>query len=113
MKKQLLTFIETPIFSEDRQSLLSDDEYQAFQTYMLENYHLGDLIQQTGGCQKIRWRLPNNRKGKSSGVRIIYDTLTQKGKLYLLLIYPKNKKDNITQSEKQILKSIIEKIREE
>ena len=39
MTDKLLTFVETPIFSEDRARLLSDDEYQKFQADMLENYH--------------------------------------------------------------------------
>lgn len=105
-----ITFIETPIFSEDRRMLFSDDEFQQFQTYLLENYHLGDYLQHTGGCQKIRWKLSSNNKGKSGGVRVIYYTLTQQGKLYLLMIYPKSKRDNLNSTEKAILRHIVEQI---
>lgn len=110
--EKLITFIETPIFEEDRKSLLADDEYQQFQAYMLENYQNGDYIQQTGGCQKIRWKLARNNKGKSGGVRIIYYALTPKGKLYLLMMYPKSAQDNLTDKEKAILKNIVNQLGE-
>lgn len=108
----LITFIETPIFEEDRKKLLSDDEYQQFQAYMLENYHLGDVIQHTGGCQKIRWKLAQNNKGKSGGVRVIYYTLTKKGRLYLMMMYSKSEQDNMNTKEKAILKSIVSQLGE-
>lgn len=111
MQEKLLTFIETTIFEQDRKSLLTDDEYQSFQAYMLENYQYGDRITHTGGCQKIRWKLDNN-KGKSGGVRVIYYALTAKGRLYLLTMYPKNVKDNLTAKEKAILKQIIEQLKD-
>lgn len=109
----LLTFVETPIFSEDRKKLLSEDEYQKFQAYMLDNYHLGDIITQTGGCQKIRWKLENNNKGKSGGVRVIYYALIEKEKLYLMLIYSKNRKDDMSPLEKSMLKKVVEQIKQE
>lgn len=108
---KFITFIETPIFEEDRKALLSDEEYQAFQAYMLDNFHLGDVIQHTGGCQKIRWKLSSNNKGKSGGVRIIYYSLTAKEKLYLLMMYPKSEKDNMNAAEKAILKSIVDQLK--
>lgn len=46
--------------------------------------------------------------GKRGGVRIIYYTMSRSGKIYLLLIYPKNAKDDLTDAEKNILKSLIE-----
>lgn len=113
MTDKLLTFVETPIFSEDRARLLSDDEYQKFQADMLENYHLGDVITQTNGCRKIRWRLENNNRGKSSGVRIIYYTLIEKEKLYLMLIYSKNRKDDMSSLEKNMLRNVVEQITKE
>ncbi|MDD7425766.1 MAG: type II toxin-antitoxin system RelE/ParE family toxin [[Actinobacillus] rossii] len=105
-----LTFIETPIFTEDRKKLLPDDEYQRLQAYMLENHHFGDYIPNTGGCQKIRWKLESNHKGKSGGIRVIYYTYTSKGKLFLMLVYSKSKKDNMSDTEKSLLKNIVTQI---
>ncbi|HID1455385.1 hypothetical protein [Legionella pneumophila] len=49
-----MIFIETPIFTEDVKELLSDEEYAEFQEYLADNPLAGDVIQQTGGLQKVR-----------------------------------------------------------
>lgn len=52
-----LEFIETTVFSRKRAELMKDDDFQAFQSYLLLNHHEGDTISHTGGCKKIRWGL--------------------------------------------------------
>ncbi|TNH04302.1 hypothetical protein FHQ26_01865 [Testudinibacter sp. TR-2022] len=111
--EKFLTFIETPIFTEDRKALLSEDEYRQFQEYLLEHYDLGDIMPQTGGCREIRWKLRDNHRGKSAGVRIIYYLLMPKERLYLLMMYPKSAKQNLTMSEKWILKQLTAQLKEE
>ena len=69
-----MIFIETPIFTEDLRSLLSDDEYTEFQKYLASNPLAGDVIQSTGGLRKVRWAAGG--KGKRAGVRIIYYHVT-------------------------------------
>lgn len=101
-------FIETSVFSKQRAELLVDDSFQKFQAFLLENHEDGDTINKTGGCKKIRWNLGN--KGKQGGVRVIYHSLTAQGRIYLLLIYSKNRKDDLTESEKSILNQISKKL---
>lgn len=62
----------------------------------------------TGGCKKIRW----NRQGmgKRGGVRIIYYVRLTSGRLYLLLIYPKNAKDDLRENEKTMLKALSQQL---
>ncbi|ERK14088.1 hypothetical protein L580_3762 [Serratia fonticola AU-P3(3)] len=48
--------------------------------------------------------------GKQGGVRVIYYVITRSGKLYLLIVYPKNAKDDLTESEKAILKALTDKL---
>ncbi|EEP98806.1 hypothetical protein yruck0001_8130 [Yersinia ruckeri ATCC 29473] len=48
--------------------------------------------------------------GKRGGVRVIYYVITKSGRLYLLLVYPKNEKDDLTEAEKAVLKSISQQI---
>lgn len=108
-----LTFIETPIFTEDRKKLLPDNEYQRLQAYMLENHHLGDYIPNTGGCQKIRWKLESNHKGKSGGIRVIYYVVTNKDKLYMVTAYAKSQKENISDAEKATMRAIVQKLEKE
>lgn len=103
-----LEFIETTGFSKARKELMQEDEFQEFQSYLLKNHEDGDTISNTGGCKKIRWSRPG--MGKQGGVRIIYYVKLLSGRLYLLSIYPKNVKADLTDKEKAMIKAISQKI---
>jgi len=63
--------------------------------------HLGRSI------YKIRLKSSDITKGKSGALRIIYYMLTRNSKIYLLTIYFKGKKENISWSEiENLLKEI-------
>ena len=99
-----MIFIESPVFSADLLELLSDDEYSAFQRYLVANPDAGDVIQGTGGLRKVRWAADG--KGKSGGVRVIYFHVDELEQIRLLLIYRKGIKDDLTEREKSILRGI-------
>ena len=50
-------------------------------------------------CYKIRLALKSKRKGKSGGARVITNILVSKNIVYLLFIYDKSDKDNLTNGE--------------
>ncbi len=95
----MLTFIELQGFSKQRQVLLQDDEFRAFQEILINDPEAGDTISGTGGFRKIRWSRPG--MGKRGGVRVIYYNVTKKGRIYLALIYPKNEQDELNQEQKR------------
>lgn len=101
-----LSFIETPSFSRARSAIMMDDEFRELQTWLLEHYDHGDTIAGTGGCQKIRWSR-KNVAGKRGGVRIIYYLKLSSKRIYLLMVYPKNVKDDLTGKEKQAIAKAI------
>ena len=104
-------FVETSVFTREMKTLLSDDEYKEFQTFLIENPEAGDLIVGTGGCRKVRWSRQGT--GKSSGVRAIYYFYNPSllsirlSCLYMLIIYPKSEKDSLTAAEKNQLKAVV------
>lgn len=103
MSISYLEFIETRVFSKARKVLLEDDdEFHELQCYLLDHHDLGDTIRDTGGGKKIRWS--RSGMGKQGGTRIIYYTRLLSGRIYLLLIYPKNVKDDLNEDEKATLK---------
>ncbi|MBD2779216.1 type II toxin-antitoxin system RelE/ParE family toxin [Xenorhabdus szentirmaii] len=101
-----MIFIETPIFTEDCKELLSDDEYREFQQYLADNPAVGDVIQHTGGLRKVRWS--SGGKGKRGGVRVIYYHKVDASHIRLLLIYKKGIKDDLSESEKKVLRTLNE-----
>ncbi|WP_058517320.1 type II toxin-antitoxin system RelE/ParE family toxin [Legionella parisiensis] len=109
IKKILQTVVELPEFIKQSQSCMDEESKKSFIDYIAEFPLQGDLIVGTGGVRKIRWTGDSN-KGKRGGVRVIYYYYDQTIPIFLLTVYGKNQKDNLTQEEKNIIKSIIGKI---
>ena len=103
-----MEFIETPTFSRLLAGLLTDDEYSGLQSVLVENPSLGDIIKGGGGIRKLRHALPG--RGKSGGVRVIYYWLRDDGQIYMLLIYPKSKKDNLSERETALLREFVKEL---
>lgn len=103
-----MEFIETPTFSRLLSALLTDDEYANLQGVLASNPEQGDLIKAGGGIRKLRHALPG--RGKSGGVRVIYYWLREDGQIYMLLIYPKSKKDDLTDRETALLREFVKEL---
>lgn len=101
-----MVIIETPIFTRQLTSTLSDEEYRLFQAMLLDRPDAGKVIPGSGGLRKIRWALKG--RGKSSGVRVIYYWFTARGTILLLFMYPKNVQDNLTHDQLILLKKVVE-----
>ena len=101
--------IETLGFTRKIADFLSDDEYTALQGILCAQPTIGDLIPQTGGARKMRW----NRKGhgKRGGLRVIYFYHSGEDELWMLAIYAKSKQEDLSASDKKIVKRLIEEIK--
>ncbi len=77
-------------------------------TFLSEHPSAGDLIQGTGGIRKLRWA--RGSKGKSGGVRVIYYFHSEIMPLYLLAVFGKNEKANISAEEKQLLSKLVNEL---
>ncbi len=97
-------FVETPIFTKQSTDLLDDSDYRRFQSILAANPEAGDVIRGSGGLRKIRWS--SRGRGKRGGIRIIY-YLLQEGEVYLLLAYPKNKQEDLTNDQLRVLRALV------
>ena len=77
----------------------------ALQNLLAEGLERGDILKGGGGIRKLRYTLPG--RGKHGGVRVIYYWLRNEEQIYMLLIYPKSKKDNLTDRETALLREPI------
>lgn len=103
-----MEFIETPTFSRLLSALLDDEEYRELQNVLLEDPGRGDLIKGGGGIRKLRHALPG--RGKSGGVRVIYYWVKDDCLVYLLVVYPKSRKDNLSDKEVAILRDFVKEL---
>jgi mRNA-degrading endonuclease RelE of RelBE toxin-antitoxin system len=109
MKQILQTVVESLEFSSQAKKCLEHSTKIEFINYIAANPTNGSLIQGTGGARKIRWG-SDKHKGKSGGVRIIYYYHNHNMPIFLFTVYPKNKKDNLTNAECNELKLIIKEL---
>ena len=103
-----MIFIESPIFTEDVQELLSEEQYTALQWHSILHPTAGDMIRGTGGLRKLRWVAKGRQGGKSGGTRIIYYHVDADAQIRMILIYRKGIKDDLTAREKAVLKKLNE-----
>jgi len=89
----VFSFIETRLFTRLVQDYLTDDEYRALQTMLIEDPEAGDVIPGSGGVRKLRWRAPG--RGKRGGYRVIYYVKRARNVIWMLTMYPKTVAENI------------------
>jgi len=54
--------------------------------------------------------MPFMGRGKSGGVRVIYYWIKDNHQIYMLVVYPKSKKDNLTDKETAILRELVKEL---
>ena len=103
-----MEFVETPTFTRMVTTLLTDDEYRELQNELAEDPDRGDLIKGGGGIRKLRYSAQG--RGKSGGVRVIYYWIKDDHQIYMLVMYPKSKKDDLTDKETSILREFVKEL---
>ncbi len=83
---------------------MPDAEFAEFQIFLIANPNTGKLIPGGEGLRKVRWR--GKGRGKRGGVRIIYYFVVQRDTIWLLDIYGKNEKSDLTKNELKLLVQI-------
>ena len=104
-------FIETPSFQKQWQRLgLDETELEDLQNAILIDPEIGALIQGSGGVRKIRVRFPG--RGKSGSCRVGYVDFPEYGSTFLLTVYSKKQKENLSDKEKEALRLVVKQIRD-
>ena len=78
------------------------------QNTLVEDPERGNLIKGGGGIRKLRHAVQG--RGKSGGVRAIYYWVNQEHHIYMLVIYPKSKKDDLSDRETAILRNLVKEL---
>lgn len=104
----MITIAETEPFQKKASKLLSSQEREELIAYLAEYPTAGVLIQGTGGIRKLRWAREGS--GKSGGFRIIYYFHSDTMPLYLLAMFGKNEKANISTQEKNLLAKAVSEL---
>lgn len=98
--ERYFTFILTPAYVTAAKGVLTDDDQRAVETAILENPDVGVVIP-GAGVRKLRVALPG--RGKRGGARVIYFAVKRKGRVYLLRVFQKNVREDLTVRERHDL----------
>lgn len=103
-----MVFVETRHFTKWVDSLLDDDSYAELQAFLAIHPEAGNIMRGTGGIRKVRWS--RRGQGKRGGIRVIYYWQVSAYRIYLLAIFGKNVKDDLSAAERATWRKIVEAI---
>jgi hypothetical protein len=109
--ESLPLFVHTPTFANTAKGLLSDDDLRQLEGVLATDPDAGTLEAGTGGIRKLRIALPG--RGKSGSARVVYYFRRARGRIYLLLAFPKNAKAALTAAERKKLAALVERLNTE
>ena len=103
--QRMETVIELSPFTRNWPSVWTETEYTKFIEWISANPKSGDVIKGSGVVLKIRWT--GSGHGKRGGARIIFYS-AEADYVYLMTIYSKNQRADISAKELKIIKELIE-----
>ena len=104
-----ITVVELPQFQRLAADLWTEAERHEFVDYIARNPEAGDVIPETGGVRKVRWR--RQGMGKRGGVRVIYFYHNPTTPLFLLLVYAKAERVDVAPEAKKAVAEFAARIK--
>ncbi len=110
MRLRLMTIVETKAFLAAAKGRMRQEEIEDLIELLARDPESGSLIRETGGLRKIRFAI--GRKGKSGGVRVVHYFHNETMPVFLLTVFAKNEKDNLSKAERHALAKVARAIRD-
>src|SRR5437762_12842939 len=105
MVSPLHTVVETPEFLVGARRILTEAERAALIDFLAGTPEAGDLMQGTGGARKLRWGAKG--KGKRGGARVITFYGGTRVPVFLLAIFTKGERANLSKAERNELRQLL------
>ncbi len=105
-----ITIAELKSAQRDLQRILSEDEANKLFDFLAINPESGDVIPETGGVRKLRWK--GQGKGKSKGLRICYFYHDLNMPLFILAVYAKGERLRLSKWEEQQMAKMVRELTE-
>ena len=104
-----LTLVEIESFVKKADKFLQVDELDNLKQMLANTPEIGAIIPHSGGIRKVR--ISAQQKGKSGGARVIYYFHNSKMPLFLLDVYVKSEKIDLTKEELTKFRDLTEHLR--
>jgi hypothetical protein len=97
------TVVETEVYLSAAKKIgMTEAERIATLDFIAANPQVGDIVEGTGGCRKVR--IAREGKGKSGGYRVITYYTSQAEPVYLMTVILKSRQANLTTKQKNELR---------
>ena len=103
------TIVELPEFQKRASNLFTDEEKLSIINYLARHPMAGDILQGTGGIRKLRWSAQG--RGKRGGARVVYFYHNGTMPLFLLTVFGKGEKANLSKAERNDLARLTDLLR--
>ena len=104
-----MTVVEVEPFSTKARQVWDEDDKLEFIGFVAHHPEAGALIPGTGGVRKLRWG--RRGMGKRGGVRVVYYYHDQTLPLFLLTVYAKSERADLTPSERQAIRKLVQELK--
>jgi len=108
MATRLQTVVETVAFINAAKSCMTDRERSEAIAMLAADPERGALLEGGGGIRKVRFAVGG--RGKSGGVRIIYYFHDEHRPIFLLTVFAKNERANLSRAERNALAKVAKQL---
>jgi RelE toxin of RelE / RelB toxin-antitoxin system len=99
------TVVETPFYLAEAERLFSPGERKAIVDRLAADPRCGVIVPGSGGVRKVRFGFGG--RGKSGGARIIYLFSGESLPVFVLAVFAKNEKANLSAAERNVLAGLV------
>jgi len=86
-----------------RKVRLTLEDLRAIENEIMTNPEAWPVMTGTGGLRKMRFSPSRMSTGKSGGIRVCYFVVDDLGRIWLVTLFAKNEKDNLSHAERNAL----------
>ena len=101
-RRPWVSVVETTAYLAKAAKVLSENEQRLVSNMVGADPTVGEVMVGTGGVRKVRFALEG--RGKSGGARIVYFFHNETMPVFLLTVFAKKEKDNLSAAERNALK---------
>ncbi|HEB68188.1 MAG TPA: addiction module toxin RelE [Desulfobulbus sp.] len=102
----MITIVELPEYIKQAEKIFSASLRESLINYLAAHPRAGVVMEGTHGIRKFRWKREGT--GKSGGARVIYYYYNDDYPLFLITVFKKGKKANLTKQERNELAKLVD-----
>lgn len=110
-QRPLIQFISLHSFDRMAEGILDDEDIRLIQQTLMDRPRAGTVVPGSGGMRKVR--VPLAARGKRGGARAVYLYLEVRSVIYLVAVFARNEKEDISGAGYNVLARLAKQLREE